>query len=86
MTTGSAIFSVLFLVFSGFLLSGILKLETDIDEFRNKYGAKPKYDRCVTRGDMYCSHADWCDVEIALFPEQYEYEMKLKENDKNKDQ
>ena len=61
-------------------------LEKDIDEFRDKYGVKPKNYRCVTKGDMYCTHSDWCEAEIALYPEQYEYEMKLKENDKSKDQ
>lgn len=86
MTMVSVIFSVLFLVFSGFVLSGILSLENDIDEFREKYGVKPKYYQCVTQGDMYCNHTDWCEAEKALYPEQYEYEMKFKENDETKDQ
>lgn len=86
MTVSSVIFGIVFLVFSGFILSGILMLEKDIDEFRDKYGVKPKNYRCVTKGDMYCTHSDWCEAEIALYPEQYEYEMKLKENDKSKDQ
>lgn len=40
-------------------------------------------ERCVTKGDMYCNHHDWCDAEIALYPEQYEAEMKRAENDKD---
>lgn len=35
----------------------------------------PYKDYCVTRGDMYCSHAHWCDIEISLYPEEYEVEM-----------
>ena len=31
----------------------------------------PKYEYCVTKGDMYCSHTDWCEAEKILFPEQY---------------
>lgn len=42
---------------------------------------KPKYEHCVTKGDMYCSHHDWCDAEIALYPEQYEAEMKRVTNE-----
>ena len=65
---------------------GLWLVENDRDEFRKKHGVDPKYYSCVTKGDMDCTHSDWCEAEIALFPEQYEYEMKLKENDTNKDQ
>lgn len=69
-------------VISTFLLYGLLLLETDNDNFRKKHGVNPKYYSCATKGDMYCSHTDWCDAEIALYPEQYEFEMKQKENEK----
>lgn len=65
---------------------GLWLVENDRDEFRKQHGVDPKYYSCVTKGDEYCSHTDWCDAEIALYPEQYEAEMKLKENDTNKDQ
>lgn len=66
---------------------GLWLVENDRDEFRKKHGVDPKYYSCVTKGDEFCSHTDWCDAEIALYPEQYEAEMKLKENDPtNKDQ
>jgi hypothetical protein len=41
---------------------------------------------CVTKGDMYCLHLYWCDAEIALYPEEYESEMKRLKNDTNQDQ
>lgn len=66
---------------------GLWLVENDRDEFRKQHGVDPKYYSCVTKGDEYCSHTDWCDAEKALYPEQYEAEMKLKENDPtNKDQ
>ena len=66
---------------------GLWLVENDRDEFRKQHGVDPKYYSCVTKGDEFCSHTDWCDAEIALYPEQYEVEMKLKENDPtNKDQ
>lgn len=68
-----------------FFLYGIWAVENDNDNFRKKHGVKPKYYSCVTQGDEYCSHTDWCDAEIALYPEQYEFEMKRLENDKNQD-
>lgn len=86
MTITSVILVIAFCAVAVFFLHGMLKLETDIDDFRKEFGVKPKYYQCVTKGDMHCTHSDWCDAEIALFPEQYEYEMKLKENDKTKDQ
>lgn len=75
----------IFLVIAGcailsFFLYGMWLIENDNDLFREKHGVKPKYYRCVTKGDMYCSHTDWCDAEIALYPEQYEYEMKNNKN------
>lgn len=82
----TVIFVFLFCIVASFLLYGILLLENDNDEFRKKHGVKPKYYRCVTKGDMFCTHADWCDAEIALYPEQYEAEMKLKENEQNQNQ
>ena len=63
-----------------FFLYGMWTIEKDSDEFREKHGVKPKYYRCVTKGDMYCSHTNWCDAEIALSPEQYEEEMKNNKN------
>ena len=66
---------------------GLWLVEADRDEFKKQHGVDPKYYSCVTKGDEYCSHTDWCDAEIALYPEQHEAEMKLKENDAtNKDQ
>jgi hypothetical protein len=41
---------------------------------------------CVTKGDMYCLHLDWCDAEIALYPEEYESEMERLKNDTNQNQ
>jgi hypothetical protein len=82
----TVIFVFLFCIVASFLLYGILLLENDNDEFRKKHGVKPKYYRCVTKGDMFCNHAHWCDAEIALYPEQYEAEMKLKENEQNQNQ
>ncbi len=79
---------ILLLVICGFFtvfFYGLWLLEDDNDEFRKKHGVKPKYYSCVTKGDEYCNHTDWCDAEIALYPEEYEAEMKLKENDQNKD-
>jgi len=78
---------VLLIVCAGFsaFFYGLWLLENDNDEFRKQHGVKPKYFRCVTKGDIYCNHEDWCDAEIALYPEQYEAEMKLKENDKYQD-
>lgn len=60
---------------------GLWLLENDNDEFRKRHGVKPKYFRCVTKGDKYCNHDDWCAAEKALYPEQYEAEMKKKENE-----
>lgn len=40
-----------------------------------------KHIHCVTIGDMYCSHLDWCSAEIALHPDQYEAETKRLENE-----
>ena len=82
-------FIVLFVICGFFTVFfyGLYLVETDRDDFRKKHGVDPKYYSCVTKGDEYCSHTDWCDAEIALYPEQYEAEMKLKENDPtNKDQ
>jgi hypothetical protein len=79
---------VLFVVcafFSAFLY-GMWLLENDNDEFRKRHGVKPKYYRCVTKGDMYCNHSEWCDAEIILYPEEYEAEMKRKQNEQNQDQ
>ena len=87
MTIGSVIFLLVFCAIASFLLYGLWKVENDRYEFRKKHGVDPKYYSCVTKGDEFCSHTDWCDAEIALYPEQYEAEMKLKENDPtNKDQ
>jgi hypothetical protein len=68
------------------LLYGILLLENDNDEFRKKHGVKPKYFRCVTKGDVYCNHEEWCDAEKALYPKEYEAEMKKKENTESKEE
>ena len=65
---------------------GLWLLENDNDEFRKRHGVKPKYFRCVTKGDKYCNHDDWCAAEKALYPEQYEAEMKKKENEQNQNQ
>lgn len=65
---------------------GLWLLENDSDDFRKNHGVKPKYYRCVTKGDKHCNHAEWCDAEIALYPEQYAEEMKRLENDTTKDQ
>ena len=86
MTVSSVIFLLVFCAIASALLYGMWLVENDKDEFRKKHGVKPKYYSCVTKGDMYCTHNDWCDAEIALFPEQYEYEMKRLENDKHQDQ
>lgn len=45
-----------------------------------------KHIHCVTTGDMYCSHSDWCDAEIALYPNEYEVETKRLENEQNQNQ
>jgi hypothetical protein len=79
----SVIAVVLFCIGAVVLLYGICLLENDSDDFRKKHGVKPKYYRCVTKGDMYCNHAEWCDAEIALYPEEYEAEMKRVDNDEN---
>jgi hypothetical protein len=81
----SVIAVVLFCVGAVVLLYGICLLENDSDDFRKKHGVKPKYYRCVTKGDMYCNHTEWCDAEIALYPEQYAEEMKRVDNDENQD-
>lgn len=67
--------------FSAFFY-GLWLLENDNDEFRKRHGVKPKYFRCVTKGDKYCNHDDWCAAEKALYPEQYEAEMKKIESEK----
>ena len=72
-------------VFSAFFY-GLFLLENDSDEFRKRHGVKPKYFRCVTKGDRYCNHEDWCAAEKALYPQQYEAEMKKKENEQNQNQ
>ncbi len=79
---------VLFVVCIAFsvFFYGLFLLENDSDEFRKRHGVKPKYFRCVTKGDIYCNHDDWCAAEKALYPEQYEAEMKRKENEQNQNQ
>lgn len=81
-------FIVLFVVcaFFSIFFYGLFLLENDNDEFRKRHGVKPKYFRCVTKGDRYCNHEDWCAAEKALYPEQYEAEMKKKENEQNQNQ
>jgi hypothetical protein len=71
----SAIAVALFCAVALLLFYGLWLLENDSDVFRKKHGVKPKYYRCATKGDMYCNHAEWCDAEIALYPEEYEAEM-----------
>lgn len=86
MNTLTVIFVFLFCIVASLLLYGILLLENDNDEFRKRHGVKPKYFRCVTKGDKYCNHEEWCDAEKALYPKEYKAEMKRKENDQNKNQ
>ena len=86
MNTLTVIFIFLFCIVASLLLYGILLLENDNDEFRKRHGVKPKYFRCVTKGDIYCNHEEWCAAEKALYPKEYEAEMKRKENDQNKNQ
>lgn len=72
--------TILLIVMCGFFavfFYGLWLLEDDNDEFRKKHGVKPKYYRCVTKGDKYCNHSDWCDTQ--------QVETKLKENDTDKD-
>lgn len=66
--------------FSAFFY-GLWLIENDSDEFRKRHGVKPKYYRCVTKGDTYCNHDDWCDAEKILYPDEYKEEMKRLEND-----
>jgi hypothetical protein len=73
---------VVFCAIASVVLYGICLLENDSDDFRKKHGVKPKYYRCVTKGDTYCGHTEWCDAEIVLHPEQYAEEMKRVENSK----
>lgn len=73
-------------VFFSVFFYGLFLLENDNDEFRKKHGVKPKYFRCVTKGDIYCNHEEWCAAEKALYPKEYEAEMKRKENEQNKNQ
>lgn len=79
---------VLFVVciFFSVFFYGLFLLENDNDEFRKRHGVKPKYFRCVTKGDKYCNHAEWCAAEKALYPKEYEAEMKRKENEQNQNQ
>jgi hypothetical protein len=42
-----------------------------------------KHIHCVTKGDMYCSHLDWCGAEIALYPKEHEAELKRNEDNMN---
>lgn len=86
MNTLTVIFIFLFCIVASLLLYGILLLENDNDEFRKRHGVKPKYFRCVTKGDIYCNHEEWCAAEKALYPKEYEAEMKRKENEQNKNQ
>jgi hypothetical protein len=81
----SVIAIVIFCAIVSFFLYGMWVLEDDSDDFRKRHGVKPKYYRCVTKGDMYCSHSEWCDAEIALYPEEYEAEMKRVDDDEDKD-
>ena len=79
---------IVVLVICGFFtvfFYGLWLVELDRDEFRKQHGVDPKYYSCVTKGDEFCSHSDWCDAEIALYPEQYELEMKRLDNDKDQD-
>ena len=82
----SVIAVVVFCALASAFLYGMLLVDNDNDDFRKKHGVKPKYYRCVTKGDMYCNHTEWCDAEIALYPEQYAEEMKRVDNDTDKDQ
>jgi hypothetical protein len=82
----SVIAVVVFCALASAFLYGMLLVDNDSDDFRKKHGVKPKYYRCVTKGDMYCNHTEWCDAEIALYPEQYAEEMKRVDNDTDKDQ
>jgi len=82
----SVIFIFLFCMVALLLLYGILLLENDNDEFRKKHGVKPKYFRCVTKGDKYCNHEEWCAAEKALYPKEYEAEMKKKENTESEEE
>jgi hypothetical protein len=81
----SVIAVVLFCAGVSAFLYGMWLLENDSDDFRKRYGVKPKYYRCVTNGDEYCNHTDWCDTEIALYPEEYEAEMKRVDDVEDKD-
>lgn len=81
--------TIIVLVVCGFLsvfFYGLWLIENDTDEFRKRHGVKPKYFRCVTKGDTYCNHDEWCDAEKKLYPEEYEAEMKRLENDKDQNQ
>ena len=71
---------VIFIVcaLSSLWLYRVWRTENDSYEISNEY------DYCVKRGDMYCNHTDWCDAEIALYPEQYELEMKRLANTEDK--
>jgi len=60
---------------------GLWLVEADRDDFRKKHGVDPKYYSCVTKGDEYCNHSDWCDAEKTLYPDQYKAEVKRLEND-----
>ena len=82
----SVIAVVVFCAIASMFFYGLWLLENDSDDFRKRHGLKPKYYRCVTNGDEYCNHTDWCDAEIALYPEEYEAEMKRVDNDKNQNQ
>ena len=81
--------TIVLLVICGFFtvfFYGLWLVETDRDDFRRKHGVDPKYFRCVTKGDKYCNHTEWCDAEKKLYPEMYKEEMKRKENEQNQNQ
>ena len=82
--------TIVLLVICGFFtvfFYGLWLVENDNDDFRKRHGVKPKYYRCVTKGDTYCNHDDWCDAEKRLYPDEYKAEMKRREDEStNKDQ
>ena len=66
----------LILVFIGCAIFSTFVYKIWRNEDSAAYDIHSEQDYCVMKGDLYCEHTEWCELEKEMFPEQYEEEMK----------